>query len=310
MRKLKSARHHWWPQCVSSRWATDDGTIGCIMPDGKCIRVTPKNLAVIRNAHHIKLSSDPNESTHWDNSFETEFDQADGSFPSVISWLESLNHKHMPNHKSRGRFLAQPASDVQLRLLSECVVSLAVRSPMNREASVSLAESLRGDIPNQERNALIGLNMKNSQRLIADGIGEHAKFAVLISQGREFIFGDGFFHNLRAVNNPPLAPKILVPITPNMSVILTRPTSFAVEPRISTIILSDKEVDVCNSTIQIYSRQFLFFRSNQPTIEESFADNEHQEYSCPDNPIDNLFCSIPGVAPRDKSLDFLLRPDR
>ena len=307
MPKLKSERHHWWPRCVSAHWAAEDGTTGWIKPDRSYVRVPPKELGLIGNAHHIKLGRHAGDSTDWDTSFEDDFDAADANFPSVISWLESLKHEFMPHRELHDRFLVQSAADDQLRLLTECVVSLAVRSPMNREASVSLAEHLRGPIANPERNALIGANMRHSQRMIADSIGANGKFAVLFSHGREFIFGDGFFHNVRAVVNPPIGPKILAPITPSVSVIVTRPTSFTVQPRLSTIVLNDEEVDSCNHAVQVYSRQALYFRSHQPTVDDVFTRNEHREYSRPDNPIDNLIRSIPGVPPRDRSLDFLMR---
>ena len=306
MAKLKSQRHHWWPRCVSARWATEDGTVGWLKPDGTSIRVPAKELGAIGNAHHIKLGRFPDGSTPLDISFENAFDMADTNFPSIISWLESLHHEFVPGPESRDRFLAEFASADKLRLLTECVVSLAVRSPMNREASVSLAEHLRGSIPNRERSAIIGLNMQRSQRLVSDAIGANGKYAVLFSQRREFIFGDGFFHNVRAVTNPPICPKILAPLTPTISVVVSRPTSFAVEPRLSTIVLCDEEVDVCNHAVQVYSRQALYFRSHQPVVVEAFARNEHQEYSNPNNPIDNLLCNMPGVPPRDTSLDFLM----
>jgi hypothetical protein len=149
--------------------------------------------------------------------------------------------------------------------------------------------------------------MRQSQRLIADSIGANGKFAVLWSYGREFIFGDGFFHNVKAVVNPPIGPKMLAPITPRISVIVTRPTSFTVQPRLSTIVLSSEEVDRCNHAVQVYSRQALYFRTDRPTVEDVFACSKHLEYSHPDNPIDNLLLSIPGVPPRDRSLDFLMR---
>jgi len=306
MAKLKSQRHHWWPRCVSAQWAAEDGTVGWLKPDGSSIRVPAKELGVIGNAHHIKLGRIPGDSTALDTSFENAFDVADTNFPSVISWLESLRHEFVPGPELRDRFLAEFAPVDKLRLLTECVVSLAVRSPMNREASVSLAERLRGPIPNPERSAIIGLNMRQSQRLVSDAIGANGKYAVLFSQGREFIFGDGFFHNVRAVTNPPMCPKILAPLTPTISVVVSRPTSFTVEPRLSTIVICDEEVDQCNHAVQVYSRQALYFRSHQPAVDGAFSRNEHQEYSSPDNPIDNLLCSMPGVPPRDTSLDFLM----
>jgi hypothetical protein len=297
MSNLKSERHHWWPECVSSHWTAEDGTTGWVKPDGSSMRVPPKKMGRIGNGHHIKLSRNPGDSTHWDTSFEREFDAADNNFPQIISWLNSLNHEYKPSQKLRDRFLEQSADDDVLRKLTECVVSLAVRGPMNRKASVSTAEHLRGSIPKQELEALIGLNIRNSQRTISDSIGSNAKFAVLFSQGKEFIFGDGFFHNLTAVM--PIVPKILAPITPNLSVIVTRPTTFTVSPRLSTIVLTDEEVDQCNHAVQVYSRQALYFRSHQPEIVEAFTCNEHLKYTNQDNPIDNLFRSIPGIPARD-----------
>jgi hypothetical protein len=307
MAKLKSERHHWWPRCISQNWAAEDGTTGWIKPDGTIVRVPPRQLGMIGNGHHIKLGRSAGEETPWDSSFESEFDRADNNFPAVITWLEGLERKFMPHVDLRQRFLAQPASDDQLSLLTESVVSLAVRSPKNREASVALAEKLRGALPSSERNSLIGVNMRKSQRIITDSIGARGKYAVLFSKGREFIFGDGFFHNVIAVNTAPNTPKILAPITPTMSVIVSRPGSFTVEPRISTLVLDDDEVERCNHAVQVYSCGSLFFRSQKPTLIEDFIRNEHLTYADPDNPIDNLILSIPGVHPRDRSLDFLMR---
>lgn len=310
MNKLKTERHHWWPRCVSRLWAAEDGCTVWIKPDGSEIRVPPDKLGMIGNGHHIKLGNTSGGSTPWDSSFEDEFDVADSNFPSVISWLEGLDRKPITNSDLRQRFIPQPATEEELCALTECVVSLAVRGPMNREASVSLAEKLRGPLSERERNALIGLNMRSSQRLIADSIGARGKFAVLFTSGREFIFGDGFFHNVKAVVNAPFNPKILAPITPTISVIVSRPMSFSVEPRLSTIVLSDEDVDRCNHAVQVYSRKALFYRSDKPLLDEAFTRGKHLEYALPDNPIDTLFNAIPGVPPRDTSLDFLLRQPR
>lgn len=278
-----------------------------IKPDGSEIRIPSDKLGMIGNGHHIKLGNAPGDSTHWDTSFEDDFDAADSNFPSVISWLESLDRKPVTNGDLRQRFIPQAATDEQLCALTECVVSLAVRGPMNREASVSVAERLRGPLAERERNALIGMNMRSSQRLIADSIGARGKFAVLFTSGREFIFGDGFFHNVKGAVNAPLNPKILAPITPTISVIVSRPMSFSVEPRLSTIILTDKDVDRCNHAVQVYSRNALFYRSDRPFLDEAFTRGEHLKYELPNNPIDALFNAIPGVPPRDTSLDFLSR---
>ena len=69
----------------------------------------------------------------------------------------------------------------------EELVSHAVRSPMTREAAVSLAERFRGPLRGRERNVLIGLNIRNRQRSITDSIGTKGKFVAIYSPNREFI---------------------------------------------------------------------------------------------------------------------------
>lgn len=292
---------------MSHFWAAEDGCTTWIKPDGSEKRIPHDKLGMIGNGHHIKLGNTPGDSTSWDSSFEDEFDVADSNFPSMISWLESLDRSLITSSDLQQRFIPQPATEEQLKTLTECVVSLAVRGPMNREASVSLAEKLRGPLSEQKRNVLIGMNMQSSQRLISDSIGAKGKFAIVFTSGREFIFGDGFFHNVKAVVNTPLNPKILAPITPTISVIVSHPMSFAVEPRLSTIVLTDEEVDLCNNAIQVYSKNALYYRFDKPRLNENFTCGNHLEYTRPDNPIDSLLYAMPGIPPRDNSLDFLLR---
>ncbi|WP_239985045.1 hypothetical protein [Pseudomonas congelans] len=253
---------------------------------------------MIGNGHHIKLGRNPADSTPWDTSFEREFDLADNNFPSVITWLKNLQIQKILGRELRDRFVPQPCTDDQLRALTECVVSLAVRSPKNREAVVFVAENLRGKLPSYERNALIGLNMRQSQRIISDSIGKSAKFCVLFSSGKEFIYGDGFFNNVAGSVNPPHSPKIIAPITPMISIIISRPTSYSVEPRLSTLVLSDEEIQNCNHAIQVYSKGALFYRSEKPILIDAFTNDQHLIYSHLDNPMDTLIAEIPGISPR------------
>ena len=309
MTKLKSERHHWWPVCVSRHWAADDGMSGWLKPDGSFIRVPPARLGVIGNGHHIKLGSDDQPSP-WDQSFERAFDRADEAFPDLIRWLEGLGHRPVRDVKGlRDRFVAQQCTDDELCRMTECAVSLAVRGPMNREASVAIVENVRGPINTSERNALIGLNMRNSQRVVADSIGSRGKFVAIYSQTREFVFGDGFFHNVRNAQMAPHAPKMLVPLTPHISVLVCRPTRYMVEPRLSTLVLDDHEVDILNQAVQVYSRNAIYFRSEPPALHEAFRRGAHLAYEHPGNPIDSLIHSIPGVPARDASLDRIFIPD-
>ena len=305
VQNLKSERHHWWPRCVSKHWANQDGFAHFITPDGVSKRVPPAKLGMIGNGHHIKFNKDATEGSPWDTSFESEFDIADHNFPNIISWLAELSKFECFSREPQLRFVAQDCTDDQLRTLTECVVSLAVRSPRSREQYVSMAEHLRGSLPTPERNMLIGLNMRNGQRMISDSIGCNAKFVILYSTGKEFIYGDGFFHNVSGLTAPPLSPSILAPITPTISVLITRPLSYCVEPRLSSIVLSDSEIDACNHAVQVYSKGALFYRNEQPEVMDDFACYQHRQYESPDHPIDTFIGSIPGVPPKSRTQDFL-----
>jgi len=298
-RKKKYALHHWWPRCVSKNWADDDGFTSWISPDGTCKKIPPAKLGMIGNGHHIKLNANPSEDSPFDTSFENVFDNADSNFPTLIEWLSTLRYEKIPDKDFKDRFTPEVATNDQLKLFTECVVSLAVRSPMNREASVAIAEKLRGRLPSQERNAIIGLNMRNAQRMIADSIGCDGKYAVLLSENKEFIFGDGIFNNISGCINPPHSPKILVALTPMMSVIVSKPTSYKNEPRISTLVLNDSEVDECNKAVQIYSKSALFFRKDRPVLTDDFILDEHRKYGSK-GPLDVLIDGLPGVETRQR----------
>lgn len=304
MPKLKSERHHWWPECVSDYWKDSEGLAHWILPDGETRHSPPKNFGVIGNGHYIKLSRDPHEATVWDQNFEDEFGRADSHLRGVIEWLESLDRVDRRNAKDLGsRFLRQDACDENVGLLVEGLVSLAVRSPINRKSAVGLAEKLRGSLPERERNAIMGSNMRGCQRRTVNSIGTRGKFVVMYSPDREFIFGDGFFHNIRAPAHNPWNTKILAPVTPRISVLFANPTQYTVDPRLLTLVLNAREADLMNETVQRYARSAIFYRSEPPVIIDEYRQGQHLNYSHPDNPIDNFICSIPGIPPRDRSLN-------
>ncbi len=303
--KLKSEGHHWWPECVSRHWAGEDGKTGWLKPDGTCLRIPPARLGVINNGHHIRIAG-AEKSSPWDQSFERVFDKADSNFPYLIKWLEGLEHRPVRNVKDlRDRFIHHPCTESELLRMTECGVSLAVRAPMNREASAAIADGLRGPMEAAERNVIIGMNMRNSQRTIADNIGASGKFVAIYSQGKEFVYGDGFFHNIRNAQMPATLPKLFAPITPHVCILICRPTRFMVEPQLSTLVLDDHEVGICNHAVQIYAKNAIYFRSQRPELHEDFRRAAHLKYAELGNPIDSLIHSIPGVPPRNTYFDHL-----
>ncbi len=190
----------------------------------------------------------------------------------------------------------------------EGLVSLCVRSPMNRNASVRLAQSVRNAaIKVREKEALTALNMRYQQRKIADALGTRGKFVVIYSPRREYIFGDGFFHNLTSAAAPPIHPEMMVPLTPNISVLFVQPLQYSIEPRLSTLVVRTEEAEILNHTVQVYAKEMIFYRSERPDLTEEFRKGEHYQYSRPHHPIANFVHLIPGVPPRNTNLDFLFQ---
>lgn len=297
--KVKSERHHWWPECVSQHWKNKDGIVHWLKPNGEVIKAPPKKFGCIGNGHYIKLGRNAGEMTPWDQNFEPIFDRADRGFPDVIAWLESLEKKDVPHAKTlTDRFIPQDASDERIAQLVESIVSLAIRSPMQRETAVRTAEVIRGGnrLAERERNSLIALNMRDSHQRAISQIGNRGKFSVLYSPEREFVFGDGFFHNIRSPVQYQLnSYKMIVPITPEISVLYASPRQYNVNPRFFTLMITPEEADMLNNTVQIYSRNNIFYRFEKPTIMPDYERGEHMSYADSNNPINSLISAIPGV---------------
>lgn len=305
MGKLKSERHHWWPECVSRRWADENGGVHWLRPDDSVTRTTPNNFGLIKNGHHIKLNPNPSVPSPWDESFEAAFQAADGNFPKVIAWLEGLTHTARFGEPMPSRMIGHEATDEQFSHLIECIVSLAVRSPMHRDAAVRAAEQFRGVIDSKERSALIGLNIRHSLQGALRQIGGRGKALVVFSPEREFIFGDGFYNNLTPPVDHLVSPKLFVPLTPRMAVLFTRPNSFTVLPRLVTFVVSAQETDALNLGVHVYAKEAIYYRSDRPPMTAHFAQDKYLIFADHRNPVDQLMHEIPGVPPLDPWLQVL-----
>jgi hypothetical protein len=305
MSSKKSERHHWWPECVSNRWADEKGGVHWLLPDGEERRARPESFGVIGNGHFIKLGNTPGEATPWDQNFESLFHHADDRFPAVIDWLESLSFEPRAGQPRRSRFLPQPSTDELFRQMVESLTSLAIRSPMTRESCVSLAEHFRGPLPEWERNSLIAVNMRDMHRRALQNFGVRGKATAIFSPDKEFIFGDGFFHNLTSPSGPPHSPKILVPLTPRLAVLYACPMQYRAEPRLSTLVIGPDETEALNCVVQVYARDKLFYRSDKPALTDDYRAGKHLQFSNSGHIVDEMIHGMPGVPDRDTSLDFL-----
>jgi hypothetical protein len=133
------------------------------------------------------------------------------------------------------------------------------------------------------------------------------KATAIWSPEREFIFGDGFFHNLNSSCGPPYSPQVLAPLTPRLAVLYAIPMRYREEPRLSTLVIAAREAEALNHVVQIYANDKIYYRSDKPTVTGEYSVGKHLRFSGPGHIIEELIHSMPGVPDRDTSMDFILR---
>ncbi|HIH8281402.1 DUF4238 domain-containing protein [Escherichia coli] len=290
MKNIKSEKHHWWPQTIAKHWKNSRGFINRVNTKGENTEVKPKSLAVIKNAHIIKFSNNPEKRTCFDQNFECFFDKADNNSNAIIKLLSEIRDKHFECEYNKFT-KSNRCSSEHHELIIEIIVSLAVRSPMYRDKCIAIAESIRGEIPALEKDRLIALNMRDALKNITSHIKNEASIYLLLSKEKEFIFGDGFYHDIPAVTIPGRSPTIVCPLTPHICVIIDAKERKNEDSLIS-VTMNDEEITICNNTIQIYSKNEIFYRDDKPILSVHFTDNQRKEYFIFDNPLLKLLEKI------------------
>jgi hypothetical protein len=176
---------------------------------------------------------------------------------------------------------------------------------MTREAAVSIAEHLREPLPERERNTLIAANLRDMHRRSMRAVSGRGKATAILSPDCEFIFGDGFYHNLASGSMASTSPRILAPLTPRLAVLYAIPQRYTVEPRRSTLVIDAQEADALNQVVQIYARDALFYRSERPQLTDEFRRGKHLRFESSSSVVEAIIHDMPGVLDRDTSLDFL-----
>jgi hypothetical protein len=260
------------------------------------VRSPPGQFGSITNAHHISYGDGP---TPWDETFEPVFGPADDKFPAIVEWLLTLDAPNKPAGADfEDRLHSQQVSETMLADLTTCIVSLIVRSPRFRNSIRGTVQHIRGEmgmIDPEIDDSLVAMNMRDCQQRFSKALSGWGKFAVLYTDCGEFIFGDGFLHNLTSNTNLLLPRRCLVPLTPTMTILYVRPLKCRREPRLRTMRLQPDEVRFMNRTVQIYSRDFVFFRNETPEIIADFAQREFKQY--PDHRQVGLDALIAAMAP-------------
>ena len=166
---------------------------------------------------------------------------------------------------------------------------------MTRNIPIELNHAIGTDNSKEELKLLSAVNIIGKQKQIEQRLKDKGKFVILYTDTNEFIFGDGFYHNVSMVIlRSSCDDRILVPLTPNMTIAYINPIQCMKEPRLLALKADDKLVMLVNKMVQIYSKDFLFYKTEKPVLNKYFIENKHLEIEH-DKALENLFNGIPGV---------------
>jgi hypothetical protein len=271
--------HHWWPKVLSSYWAGDDGCVTQLLWDGRAIRKVPKIFGKGEHTHNIRIGGP------WNSSFEHIFDRADNAMRSVVDWLVTLGLTKDPSSGTgfHERMLARPMTSEQQSLLAECIASLIVRSPAMQQRIRPGASSL------YDRTG-VSIGMQPLLGYFAHPMTHFGKYIILVTEDREFIFGDGFYQNFPTTGPSIHNARCIVPLTPNIAVGYVLPREYISGCGIVTMRLTGEEAEHLNRLVQIYSSDAIFYRNDVPTVCQEFKDRRHYSLQHHSEPwTDELF---------------------
>ena len=267
--------------------------VGCLKSDGSSFQTQNGRLGGIKNAHAYKYT-DEWAGSPWNQIDEHLFQSVDDNFPRIVQ--ELLSGCSLDKINDDDGWRAFEPSDWLQNNLAQALVSLCMRSPRTRYLASMLGRELTGfqrgsktDLNVSLSNAIAGFKA-NSRSLRGKG-----KVGILRAINSEFIYGDGFYHNLRASGDVGTHARMLVPLTPEIAILYYKPTSYITEPMFSEIKLEKEFVDKLNDLVQVHSERFLFYRSLPPDIHPAFKLDEFKTVTQQSNPAIKLMESLPGV---------------
>ncbi len=252
--------------------------------DGRIVpHINSRNFGAIKDGHTIRLGKGE-ELTPWDTSFESLFDKVDSDLPKVVKWVEQFKTEAIESHLPFAqRLKAITASDTEIDALLESMLSLVVRSPRYRNGIGLFIGAIHGRQHTRKDQTLINLNLHHAYERLQKTSGR-GKMLLLKSTEKEFIFGDGFFNNYISTSQTPSNAKIILPLTPCTAVMFVRPRQYLTEPRLGILNLDESEVDFINYFTQVYSCDFVFYRSQKPQLTNDFTCHRFLDFECHQHP--------------------------
>jgi hypothetical protein len=161
---------------------------------------------------------------------------------------------------------------------AEGLASLVIRSPAFRDRIRSSTNSFRRSFSQPdigERDNLIALNMHQWYSNVVTDF-RRAYFAFLFSCKKEFIFGEGYLNNLSGPTHTSNL-RAVVPLTPELAVVCFSGSGRAPRANVCSLVATEAEVLAINELTQIYTKDYVFFRSQRPDILNEFGRNKFLE---------------------------------
>lgn len=264
---------------MSRFWKDHNGKVHRIDTTGKVVSSNPKEFAHISNGHNF-LFDGPSS---WEGTIEHYFDNADRNMSEVIQDLTEF--REWNNFEKKHNYAVQEEDDDNLDLLRECILSLIVRSPMYRNSLNSLVVGIRGTLEKSESKMLITSNMGTSYKELLKNSKSCGRLAILFSDSAEFIYGDGVYSNVSTGVHNLTDLRVVIPLTPYIAVVWANPMACASKPHATAMAVDASTVSMINHATQIYSKEYLFYRSEKPAISEEFASGEHKVFADRKNPL-------------------------
>lgn len=250
--------------------------VSVIRPDGTVYRAPPGKFGAITNAHHMKVGGP------WNSTFEPIFNKPDNEMAAFIQWLATTEASLATFGRPMvERISPQSLPDERATQIARVTASLLARSPRIRASIKHTTEYYRRKLSSADPTAnktLIALN----QRGLYDAYRKRmmlGRWAVLFSDEREFIAGDGFLHNFPAsADGLNSGLKLILPILPTATIVYMSPRQHPTEPRLVTLRLDANEVARLNAITQVYASDFLFYRDDMPELTDTFRQGEHRQF--------------------------------
>ena len=251
--------------------------VSVIRSNGVVRRAPPGAFGAITNAHSMRNGGP------WDSTFEPQFDQPDNELPEFVQWLSALQTALPGTHGQMvDRIMPQVLDDARRKMIGRITASLLARSPSIRNLIKLGTEQFRTEFELDDPTADKSLIAANQQRLYPayrKRMSNSGRWAILFTDEKEFIAGDGFLHNFPASQDAiSSGTKLVLPILPTTAIIYMCPMQYPTEPRLVTLRMNSNEVDSLNDITQVYAREFLFYREEKPSLSADFRIGAHKQF--------------------------------